>query len=293
LLQLNPYDGCQQRGEAVGSSGRAISVAGECPAIEARLITQVYRTRTKQLVPSLDNVSISCDPGEFVTIVGPSGCGKSTLLKILAGLLRPTSGEVLLRGEPLTEPTREIGMAFQMPILLPWRNVTDNVLLAAQVQGERNAFRSRARELLELVGLVGFEDKYPRELSGGMQQRVAIVRALLTDPSILLMDEPFGALDAMTREQINVDIQAIWQAARKTFLLVTHSISEAVFLGDRVLVMTPRPGRMVMQVDVNLPRPRTLDVMTTPDFGEIVSTVRSALTGPASETAPTAARVAL
>jgi NitT/TauT family transport system ATP-binding protein len=277
----------------VGSSGSADSGVGDGPAIEARLITQVYRTRSKQLVPSLDNVSISCDPGEFVTIVGPSGCGKSTLLKILAGLLRPTSGEVLLRGKTLTAATREIGMAFQTPILLPWRNVTDNVLLPAQVQGERNAFRSRARDLLELVGLAGFEDKYPRELSGGMQQRVAIVRALLTDPSILLMDEPFGALDAMTREQINVDIQTIWQAARKTFLLVTHSISEAVFLGDRVLVMTPRPGRVVMQVDVNLPRPRTLDVMTSPDFGEIVSTVRTALNGPTSGPVRQAARVAL
>jgi NitT/TauT family transport system ATP-binding protein len=260
----------------MGSSGT--------PAIEAKLITQVYRTRSKELVPSLDSVSISAEPSEFVTIVGPSGCGKSTLLKILAGLLRPTSGEVLLHGEPVTEPSREVGMAFQAPILLPWRTVTQNVLLPAQIRGERRRYQETAAQLLKLVGLDGFERKYPRELSGGMQQRVAIVRALLTDPQILLMDEPFGALDAMTREQINVDIQTIWQAARKTFMLVTHSISEAVFLGDRVLVMTPRPGRIVMEIAVTLPRPRTLEVMATPEFGEIVNTVRSALDRPTHTT---------
>jgi NitT/TauT family transport system ATP-binding protein len=206
--------------------------------------------------------------GEFVTIVGQSGCGKTTLLKILAGLLPRSSGTVSLRGQPVDGPSRDIGVVFQDPVLLPWRTVLDNVMLPVQVLGlDRVRFGERARMLLGLVGLTGFEDKYPHELSGGMRQRVAIARALVHDPSLLLMDEPFGALDAMTREAMNLELLRIWQESGKTIVFITHSIPEAVFLADRVIVMSARPGRIQQIVDVELPRPRDLDMMASDEFG--------------------------
>ena len=243
--------------------------------IAAKGLSKQYATRDGS-VAALERITFSVGEGEFVAVVGPSGCGKSTLLKILAGLLPPSNGEAVLRGTPIAGPRRDIGIVFQSPVLLPWRTVLDNVLLPVDVQGlGRERHLQMAIDLLTLVGLKGFERRYPWELSGGMQQRVAITRALIHDPALLLMDEPFGALDAMTREHMNLELQRIWLEKRKTVLFITHSIPEAVFLGDRVLVMTPRPGRIMDNRRVELQRPRSLDVMSTPAFGEYVRHIRA------------------
>jgi NitT/TauT family transport system ATP-binding protein len=227
-------------------------------------------------VVALEDIDFEVADGEFVAIVGPSGCGKSTLLKILTGLLTASGGKAVLRGSPITGPRRDIGVVFQSPVLFPWRSVLDNVLLPADVQRlGREQHTQIALDLLSLVGLGGFEHRYPWELSGGMQQRVSIVRALIHDPAMLLMDEPFGALDAMTREQMNIELQRIWLERRKTVVFITHSIPEAVFLADRVLVMTPRPGRIAETITVNIPRPRSLDVMNTPEVGSSVQRIRA------------------
>jgi NitT/TauT family transport system ATP-binding protein len=232
-------------------------------------------------VTAVAKVSFTVSDGEFLAVVGPSGCGKSTLLKILAGLQPATEGEALLNGRPIDGPRKDIGVVFQSPVLFPWRSVLHNVLLPADVQRlNRAEATKRAFDLLKLVGLTGFENRYPRELSGGMQQRVALVRALIHDPALLLMDEPFGALDAMTRENMNVELQSIWLERRKTVVFITHSIAEAVFLADRVLVMTPRPGRIEDVLDIALPRPRSLDVVNTEIFGAYVRRIRAALNAP-------------
>jgi NitT/TauT family transport system ATP-binding protein len=239
--------------------------------IAVRRLTKTYAGA----VTALQDIDFDVGDGEFIAVVGPSGCGKSTLLKILAGLLAPTEGDALLRGTPITGPRRDIGVVFQAPVLFPWRTVIDNVLLPAHVQRlDRERHRRLAMDLLALVGLEGFERRYPWERSGGMQQRAAIVRALIHDPAMLLMDEPFGALDAMTREQMNLELQRIWLERRKTVLFITHSIPEAVFLADRVLVMTPRPGRIAEAVAIELGRPRELDIMSTPRFGAYVRRIR-------------------
>jgi NitT/TauT family transport system ATP-binding protein len=245
--------------------------------IAVRRLSLRYGPRASGVV-ALRDIDFRVPDGAFVAVVGPSGCGKSTLLKILAGLLPPTEGSADLRGQPITGPRRDIGVVFQSPVLFPWRTVVGNAMLPADVQRlDKKAMHRRALELLHLVGLGGFEQRYPRELSGGMQQRVGIVRALLHDPAILLMDEPFGALDAMTRESLNVELQRIWMQRRITVLFITHSTAEAVFLADRVIVLTPRPGAISDQFEVDLPRPRTLDVMTTERFGDYVRRVRAAL----------------
>jgi NitT/TauT family transport system ATP-binding protein len=237
-------------------------------AITVRNLSKTYATRDGA-VAALERTTFGVGEGEFVAVVGPSGCGKSTLLKILAGILPSSSGEALLRGTLIAGPRRDIGVVFQSPVLFPWRTVLDNVLLPVDVQRlGRDRHHRVGVDLLNLVGLKGFERKYPWELSGGMQQRVAITRALVHDPAMLLMDEPFGALDAMTREHMNLELQ------RKTVLFITHSIPEAVFLADRVLVMTARPGRLLDDVRVSLPRPRPLDVMSTPEFGAHVRRIR-------------------
>src|SRR3954449_6140604 len=246
-------------------------------AIAVRHLWKRFGGGTDPLV-ALQDIDFSVRDGEFVSIVGPSGCGKSTLLKILAGLLPASDGDALLRGTPIDGPRRDIGVVFQSPVLFPWRSVFGNVLLRVDVQQlGREKMKQRALDLLALVGLTGFEHRYPWELSGGMQQRVALVRALIHDPAILLMDEPFGALDAMTREQMNVELQRIWMERRKTVVFITHSTSEAVFLGDRVMVMTPRPGKIGDLFAVDLPRPRPLDVMTTEKFGVYVRRIRQSL----------------
>ena len=229
-------------------------------------------------IAALRDIDFSVGEGEFLSIVGPSGCGKSTLLKILAGLMPASSGEAQLNGTPIEGPRRDIGMVFQSPVLFPWRSVLDNALLPVDVQRlGREQLLERAHALIALVGLSGFEHRYPWELSGGMQQRVALVRALIHDPALLLMDEPFGALDALTRESMNVELQRIWLDRRKTVVFVTHSTSEAVFLADRVMVMSARPGTIADMLKIELPRPRSLDVMTTEAFGTYVRRIRAGL----------------
>ena len=238
----------------------------------------VYSASGGGEVLAVDDASFSVRDGEFVCLVGPSGCGKSTLLKIVAGLLPHTGGTIARSGRELAGPGSDVGMVFQTPVLLPWRTVMENALLPIEFRRLKiDEYRRRAHELLDLVGLGDFKDRYPQELSGGMQQRAAIVRALVQDPPILLMDEPFGALDALTREQMNVELLRIWQRNRKTVLFVTHSIAESVFLADRVFVMTPRPGRIAEIIDVDLPRPRDLSVINTERFGRYASRIRELL----------------
>jgi len=218
-------------------------------------------------VRALDHVSIDERPGEFLSILGPSGCGKSTLMMIAAGLVAPSSGSVSVAGKRVDRPRTDIGIVFQSPVLLEWRTALGNVMLQAEARRmDHKAAELRARELLVSVGLAGFEDKYPHELSGGMRQRVSICRALIHSPEYLLMDEPFGALDQLTRDQLVLDLQALWNEQRMSVLFITHSIAEAVFLSDRVIVMTPRPGRVDRIFDIALPRPRTLAMRETPEF---------------------------
>ncbi len=243
--------------------------------IELKNVAKTYATRDGP-VESLKPLSFGIHEGEFVSVVGPSGCGKSTLLKLVAGLLPVSAGDLSLSGKRIEGPQRNVGIVFQSAVLLAWRNVLDNILLQAEMRRlPMPAARSRALRLIQMAGLAGFEKKFPWQLSGGMQQRVSICRALLHDPSVLLMDEPFGALDAMTRERMNLELQRIWLESRKTVLLITHSIPEAVFLSDRVLVMTERPGAIAAVYDIDLPRPRSLDVMSTPAFVDYAKIIRA------------------
>jgi NitT/TauT family transport system ATP-binding protein len=226
-------------------------------------------------VLALEDISFSIAVGEFVSIVGPSGCGKSTLLRCLCGLERPTHGSVEIDGTELRGYPKSLGMVFQRDVLLDWRTVVDNVLLQVEIRGgRRREWRDRARELLAAYGLSGFENRYPWELSGGMRQRVAICRAMIDNPELLLMDEPFGALDAFTRDELNLDLQRIWQESGKTIVFVTHSIPEAVFLSDRVFVMAARPGRLLEIVNIAIPRPRPLAVRDTGGFGAYSARIR-------------------
>ena len=243
--------------------------------IEGRGVRKTYRTQDGE-VETLKPLDFAIRDGEFVSVVGPSGCGKSTLMKMVAGLLPASGGQLSLDGRPVAGPQTNVGIVFQNALLLPWRRVIDNILLQAEVRKlPMEAARRRAAELIAMAGLEGFERKYPWQLSGGMQQRVSILRALLHDPPVLLMDEPFGALDAMTREKMNVELQRIWMAAGKTVLLITHSIPEAVFLSDRVLVMSERPGRIAAEYTIDLPRPRTLDVMASDAFSAYAKQLRA------------------
>ena len=226
-------------------------------------------------VVALRDIDVAIEQGSFLSIVGPSGCGKSTLLRIVAGLLDYQQGSVSLDGQAIRGTRRDVGFVFQSSILLPWRTVLENVMLPAEVLNlDMRRARERAMQLLHMVRLDGFEDKLPRQLSGGMQQRASIARALLHDPKILLMDEPFGALDALTRERMNLELQRIWAESGKTVILITHSIPEAIFLGDTVLVMTPRPGSIERVIRVDLPRPRTMQAMAAPEFGRIAGEIR-------------------
>jgi NitT/TauT family transport system ATP-binding protein len=236
------------------------------PYIEAKGVSQVFR-RGGTTTHALDCIDLTVTAGEFVAIVGPSGCGKSTLLRIIAGLLRHTAGSVLLDGKEVAGPQTSLGIVFQSPVLLEWRNVLDNVLLQLELRNlDPKVYLARAHELLAKVGLGEFHDRRPRELSGGMRQRAAIVRSLIHDPPLLLMDEPFGALDALTREQMRIDLEELWMQTAKTVLFITHSIDEAVLLADRVIVMSPRPGRIEQVYDIALPRPRGLAARSHPVF---------------------------
>jgi len=247
-------------------------------ALEIEDVRKTFRS-----VVAVERASFRAEANEFVSIVGPSGCGKSTLLRMVAGLVAPTAGRIVVGGKRVSGPIRDAGMVFQAPVLLPWRTTLSNVLFVADVAGRTSAaHRERARELIALAGLAGFERAYPHQLSGGMQQRAAICRALLMNPPLILMDEPFGALDVMTRERMAFELAKIWAANRNTVLFVTHSISEAVLLSDTIVVMTPRPGRVRDIVKVDLPRPRDVSVLEHPRFVELSARVRNGI-GMASE----------
>jgi NitT/TauT family transport system ATP-binding protein len=245
--------------------------------ISARGLSKIYATASDE-VTALKNLDFEIYDGEFVSVVGQSGCGKSTLLKVLAGLLPYTAGSVELNSKPLRGPTPEAAVVFQSPVLLPWRTVLDNVLLPIEFRKlSVEIHRKSAMDLLAMVGLSEFALRYPFELSGGMQQRAAIVRALVQDPRLLLMDEPFGALDAMTREQMNLELMRIWSQSGKTVIFITHSIAEAIFLSDRVIAMTARPGTIADVITIDLPRPRDLSVINTERFGRYAAKLRSLL----------------
>jgi NitT/TauT family transport system ATP-binding protein len=247
------------------------------PILVADHVQMVFASPDSQL-EALAEADFGIYPNEFVCLIGPSGCGKSTLLRILGGLVRPTGGQVRLDGVPYNSPQRAIGFVFQRPNLMPWRTALQNVTLPLEIQGmSRAESTQRAREGLALVGLSDFSETLPRDLSGGMRQRVALARALIQDPEVLLLDEPFGALDALTRERMNWELLKIWQVRRKTVLMVTHNIQEAVFLSDRVLAMSPRPGRVEHEVRIDLPRPRTPDDLYNPRFLELTHILRDTL----------------
>lgn len=247
--------------------------------ITAESLYKVFPTSSGPVL-ALDDVSFDIRSGEFVSLVGPSGCGKSTLLNIIGGLLHHSRGELRYAGEEHSRPRKEIGMMFQTPLLLPWRTVVKNIMLPIEVLGlSRAQAKARAVELLTMVGLSDFADRYPAELSGGMKQRAALCRLLVSNPDVLLMDEPFGALDEFTREAMNAELLRVWAETQKTAVFVTHNISEAVFLSDRVFVMTPRPGRLAGIVDIDLPRPRTEAVWTSKELLEYTAQIRAILGG--------------
>ncbi|MGB6008159.1 ABC transporter ATP-binding protein [Castellaniella sp.] len=229
-------------------------------------------------VTAIDGVSCEIKANSFVSIVGPSGCGKSTLLRIISGLVSATSGRIAVGGKTVNGPISDVSMVFQGPVLLQWRTVLENILFVAEIGGKNpREHRARALALIELAGLKGFENSYPHQLSGGMQQRASICRALLLNPSLILMDEPFGALDVMTRERLGFELQGIWSASKNTVVFVTHSITEAVLLSDTIIVMTARPGRIQDIVEVDLPRPRTPETLRTPRFLELSAYVRESI----------------
>ena len=243
-------------------------------SVEVDGVTKVYQSGAGP-VHAFGPVDLAIEEERFVALVGPSGCGKSTLLLMIAGLLDGTAGEIRVAGRPVTGPQTDIGMVFQNHVLVDWRTALGNVLLQVDLRGlRRRDYVAPARELLASVGLGEFLDRYPYELSGGMQQRTAFCRALIHDPPLILMDEPLGALDAMTREQLRADLERLWLHKKKTVLLVTHSIEEAVQLSDRVIVISPRPGRIVRDLEIDLPRPRTLEVCETPAFHAYVAEIR-------------------
>lgn len=236
--------------------------------------SKVYQTRSGS-THALENFSATIHEGEFVCILGPSGCGKTTLLWAMSGLHPLSSGVVRLDNQPVVGPRAEIGMVFQEANLLPWRNLRDNILFPFEIKRlNPQPYRARIQHLLDVVGLAGFENKFPRELSGGMQQRASIVRCLSFDPEVMLLDEPFGALDAFTRDEMNLLLLRLWAETRKTIAFVTHSIAEALFMADRILIMTPRPGRLAQEFTVELPRPRTLEMQTAPYFIEAVKRIK-------------------
>jgi NitT/TauT family transport system ATP-binding protein len=243
-------------------------------------VSKTYTTASGGGVHALDGVSLEIREGEFVCVVGPSGCGKSTLLRLLAGLDSCEQGHMVMDGEQILGPSPRVGVVFQAANLLPWLSVRENVRLPLRVGGSHKPAEARVDDLLAMTGLGDFGQRYPYELSGGMQQRAGICRALARDPEVLLMDEPFGALDALTRERMNLELQRIWQANRKTILLITHSISEAIFLADRVVVMSARPGHILKELQVNIPRPRSFDeIISHPDYKPLAREIRTLLTG--------------
>lgn len=253
----------------------ATPAAAEAPLLSARGISLAYRGK-KSTTLAVDNISMDIGRGDFVSVLGPSGCGKSTLIKMFSGLLKPTQGRIDLNGTPIERPRGDVGIVFQQPTLLPWKDVLSNVLVPVRAMGRDSPQeREKAMELLRLVGLERFAHHYPSELSGGMQQRVGIARGLMHDPALLLMDEPFSALDTMTRDHMSLELQRIWMATGKSVLFITHSIPEAVFLSDRIVVMSARPGRITRDIVVDLPRPRTLQTLADPAFTRLCAELRA------------------
>lgn len=254
-------------------------------SIAIQEITKIYQTDEADTgIKALESLSVDIPEEEFISFVGPSGCGKSTLLRIIAGLLEPTEGEVYIGNQQVKGPVDVIGFVFQSPVLMDWRTVFENTMFPYEalssnknLEHDKTYYKERAKDLLDLVGLSEFEDSYPKQLSGGMKQRAAITRALLPDPPILLMDEPFGALDEFTREKLNAELLDIWQETKKTIIFVTHNITEAVFLSDRVVVLTERPGQISKVVNITLPRPRSLDMRDTTEFIDAVADVREGI----------------
>jgi NitT/TauT family transport system ATP-binding protein len=262
---------------APASESRAPESAASTATLDIKHLAMTYRTAARE-VSAIRDLSLTVSQGEFVSIVGPSGCGKSSLLKIVYGLIPASAGSISMAGTPVSGPRRDIGMVFQAPVLLPWRTILDNVLLPADVLGlDQAVMHARALELLDMVGLKTFEHVYPDELSGGMQQRAGIVRALIHDPKLLLMDEPFAALDALTREQMALELQRIWMASGKTILFVTHSISEAVLLSDRIVLMSARPGTIVDVFEAPRERPRTFDDLSSAALAALAKSIRHGL----------------
>jgi NitT/TauT family transport system ATP-binding protein len=260
------------------TSGPVLHAPPESTAVSLRNVCKTYATANGETVDALQKINLDIRSQQFVSVIGASGCGKTTLLRIIGGLETQYDGDVLLTGSKRSGPNKDIGIVFQDANLLPWRTALQNVLLPAQVlKLDMKRATERAYWLLELVGLKGFERKYPFELSGGMRQRVAIARALIHDPSVLLMDEPFGALDALTREHMNIELLKIWHSAKKTVFMITHSIPEAAFMSDRVIVMSPRPGRIIEDVMIDLPRPRDLDLLSDAVFGDYTRRLRRLL----------------
>ncbi len=253
---------------------RAVRSAQREPVLEARNIRVTYRS-ARGNVTALEDLTATIGKGEFVSVLGPSGCGKSTLLRLISGLMPPSDGEILLDGRTVAGPRPDVGIVFQQPTLLPWQSVLENTLLPVRtLKMNVSQGTAEALQLLRLVGLEKFAQHYPNELSGGMQQRVSIARSLVHKPSLLLMDEPFAALDAMTREHMSKELQRIWMATNQSVIFITHSIPEAVFLSDRILVLSARPGRLVQDLRVDLPRPRTTETLGTPEFAAYTNSLR-------------------
>lgn len=247
------------------------------PVLEVSHLYKIYNSRQGSIA-AIEDISFAVMPGEFVCLIGPSGGGKTTLLRILAGLLRPDQGQVYLHGQPLNEPCTEIGVVFQKPNLMPWRTVLDNISLPLQIRNATaSEIKQRVYRVLEMVNLRDFAHSYPRELSGGMQQRVSIARALVYEPDILLLDEPFGALDALSRERLNHELLQIWRASGKTIVMVTHDIREAVFLADRVMILSQRPGRLADVIPIPLARPRSESLFYDSEFSALAYQIRQAI----------------
>jgi NitT/TauT family transport system ATP-binding protein len=247
------------------------------PVLVAKNVSAVFPNGNGGL-QALKDLSFCVYPQQFICVLGPSGSGKSTLLRILSGLLNPTAGEVYYHGERVTSPWSGVGLVFQKANLMPWRTVLENIVLPLELRGvPASKAQAKSSQLVDLVGLQGFENTLPGDLSGGMAQRVAIARALVHDPEVLLLDEPFGALDALTRERMGAELLRIWEAYHKTVVMVTHSIPEALFLADRLLVLSPRPGRLRLDLNVDLPRPRDPEILYTPDFGKLAKRLRTAI----------------
>lgn len=245
--------------------------------VTLRNVNKTYGTEP-DAVEAVRSATFEVSYGDFLTILGPSGCGKSTLLLLIAGLIPISNGEILMEGEPITKPRRDLGMVFQSPVLMPWRSVLDNILFPIDVlKLKRTEYIPEAMKLIETTGLSGFQDKLPMELSGGMQQRVSICRALIHNPSLLLMDEPFSALDALTRDEMNIELLRIWEKYKKTVIFVTHSIREAIFLSDNVLVMSRRPSIIMDNFRIDFPRPRSIEIQEAKEFNEYVAELRNAI----------------